>query len=1031
MPAALLDDFRDVTGWRAFTSGEATLALAHEQSPGQEAALRLDFDFKGGAGFVVARKSLQLSLPDTWTLSLSVCGTAPPNKLEVKLVAPDDRNVWWWRREAFDPPSTPTALRIPSREVAFAWGPAGGGTPREIGAIEIAIVAPPGGRGTLRLARIELEDRTLTRAPQVTASSTAEGRVPAAVLDLDAPDEWRSAPGSTAQWLELDFGQTHEYGGLVVDWGSNATPSAFAVQTCGDDARWQTVWSARGVEGERTYVGLPGAWRSQQLRLLLQEPAVGADGFAVRALDVRPPDFSRSPADFLHAVAACERRGLYPRWLYREQSYWTPVSWEGRSSAALLDEAGRIEPDFASFSIEPLLFVDEELLTWADGEREVALAGGSLPVPSTRWRARELSLTTSAFATVHDALPAIGCRYEIRNEGRAPRTVRFFAAVRPLQVTPPWQSSGGIAGGLAPIHALAWRDGAVEVDGVRRLVPLTPAEGFGAATFVQGSVTRHLDRGALPPRATVRDESGLASGALAWGIRLAAGETRTIELVALLQPREVLAPVGRSSHDVPATIPDAVAWWRTKLGRLRVTLDSAPLEAVEALRTAVAHVLVNRDGAALQPGPRRYARSWIRDAAVMAAALSRMGCVAEVEDFLSWYVQHQRADGSVPCVVDRTGPDALVEHDSHGQLAATLADHARFAGDEATAVRWWPHARRAVAYLESLRAERCTPEYRDGDRRSRYGLLPESVSHEGYLAQPVHSYWDDFWALRGIDDSIHLARRTGDAEAAARLAALRDELAESIAESVATVIAARGIEHVPASVEWADLDPAATALAVCTSWGERCLPAAELRHTFDAYMSRLRDRVRADTDWNNYSAYEVRIAAALVRLGRREDAHEVLDFILGDRRPRAWNQWPEISWRDPRSPGHLGDLPHAWIGAEYALAVMTMLAYEDSAEESLVIAAGVPERWLEHGALCVAGLGTWWGELGYRLRRVDAHTLEIELDGGLEVPPGGIVLRPPVRNPLRAVEVDGTPTKDFLPDRVRLGQPPARVILHS
>jgi len=234
---------------------------------------------------------------------------------------------------------------------------------------------------------------------------------------------------------------------------------------------------------------------------------------------------------------------------------------------------------------------------------------------------------------------------------------------------------------------------------------------------------------------------------------------------------------------------------------------------------------------------------------------------------------------------------------------------------------------------------------------------------------------------------------------------------------------------VPASVEWADLDPAATALAVCTSWGERCLPARALGNTFDAYMARLRERLRPGADWNNYSAYEIRIATALVRLGRREDAHEVLDFILADRRPRAWNQWPEISWRDPRSPGHLGDVPHAWIGAEYALAVLTMLAYEDAAEQSLVVAAGVPERWLENGELRVAGLGTWWGDLEYTMCRIDHATLEVELHGALQPPRGGIVLRPPLPRPLRSVEVNGAPTSDFDRDRVRVPGAPAKVTM--
>ena len=35
----------------------------------------------------------------------------------------------------------------------------------------------------------------------------------------------------------------------------------------------------------------------------------------------------------------------------------------------------------------------------------------------------------------------------------------------------------------------------------------------------------------------------------------------------------------------------------------------------------------------------------------------------------------------------------------------------------------------------------------------RSGLVTESISHEGYSAKPVHSYWDDFWALRGLDDA--------------------------------------------------------------------------------------------------------------------------------------------------------------------------------------------------------------------------------------------------------------------------------------
>ena len=87
------------------------------------------------------------------------------------------------------------------------------------------------------------------------------------------------------------------------------------------------------AEGERSYVYLPGGGRSRHLRLDLLEAAAGADAFGIRTLDVRPFDFSRSLADFFHAVAANEPRGHYPRWLHREQSYWTPVGVAGRDRA--------------------------------------------------------------------------------------------------------------------------------------------------------------------------------------------------------------------------------------------------------------------------------------------------------------------------------------------------------------------------------------------------------------------------------------------------------------------------------------------------------------------------------------------------------------------------------------------------------------------------------------------------------------------------------------------------------------------------
>jgi hypothetical protein len=229
-------------------------------------------------------------------------------------------------------------------------------------------------------------------------------------------------------------------------------------------------------------------------------------------------------------------------------------------------------------------------------------------------------------------------------------------------------------------------------------------------------------------------------------------------------------------------------------------------------------------------------------------------------------------------------------------------------------------------------------------------------------------------------------------------------------------------------VEWADFDPTATATAIATTDAAERLPAAALGYTFDEYLRGFRRRKSGDLDWNNYSAYEIRILGALVRLGRRADAHELLEFFLADRRPLAWNQWPEISWRDPRSPGHLGDVPHAWIGAEYVLALLAMLAHERPSDSSLVLAAGVSGAWLDEGEVAVDGLPTWWGPLRYALRRTGPAELRLDL-AAATLPPGGIVLRPPLPAALAAVEIDGVSTRDFAPDTVTLRQSAANVVM--
>jgi hypothetical protein len=304
--------------------------------------------------------------------------------------------------------------------------------------------------------------------------------------------------------------------------------------------------------------------------------------------------------------------------------------------------------------------------------------------------------------------------------------------------------------------------------------------------------------------------------------------------------------------------------------------------------------------------------------------------------------------------------------------------------------------------------------------------LPESVSHEGYLAHPVHAYWDDFWALRGLKDAAAMAQVVGDVAQAERMAALRDAFRETLQASIRLTMHERQLAYIPASVELADFDPTATAVALTQVDEASLFPPAALDTTFGRYLSGFRARQTAQSDWANYTPYEIRLIGALIRLGKRQSAYELAAFFLSDQRPQPWNQWPEIAWRDPTAPGHLGDLPHSWVGAEYMLAFLSMLAFEREADQTLVLAAGIPAAWITEG-IAVRELPTHYGKLSYTLRQAADGRLYVSISGDLAVPPGKIVVKPPLPAPLIQVEVNGEHIHTFDAESVVIDRCPVEI----
>lgn len=1006
----VLDDFERLEGWRAQPSDGVSLAI-HSDSGVRGRAMRLDVDFHGGGGYAVARKTMPIALDSNYVISFWIRGTVRPNNLELKLVDASGDNVWWMNRREFDFPESWEEVTIRKRHVEFAWGPAGGGEPRNIAALEIAITAGGGGAGSVWIDELTYTPMppvaVYTGTPVARASSSTAGHEAARALDADPATAWRSESGARESWLEIDFGQLRELGGLVVDWDSAAHASAYVVEVQRADGQWSVVRRVLDGDGGRDHLFLPET-ETRRIRLVMQPN--GARALAIRTVSVQPLAYAASRNAFFTAIAGEAAPGSYPKYLQRVvQSYWTLVGVDGDEDEALMNEEGMLEVDESRFSIEPFLRLDDRLTTWADVTPVQSLERGSLPIPSVRWDAAGVSLTVTAYA---DGAPGASClfaRYRVRNTGAERRRGALYLALRPFQVNPSWQFLS-VAGGVAPVRAIRRDDGVIRVDADKTVIPLTPPSAFGASTFDGGDVVEYLRRGTVPPRTEVSDDFGAASGALAYTLDLEPGDERTVYVAVPFHQEScglALAPDDRAAATVAEQrLATAMAGWDERLGRMRIVLPGVSEELARTVRSNLAYILINRDGPRIQPGSRSYKRSWIRDGSLTSAALLRLGHHEEVRAFADWYAPFQYPSGKVPCCVDARGADPVPEHDSHGQLIYLIMEYFRYTGDRVLLERMWPHIAGAVSYIDSLRRQRLTPEYETGEMRAFRGLVPQSISHEGYSAKPMHSFWDDAFVLRGLKDAAAAAAVLGRPERA-RYEAMRDEFREQLNEAYRLTMARHGIDYLPGAVELGDFDATSTTVAVAPGGEQARLPQAALERTFKKYFEFFTARRDGRTSWEAYTPYEHRVVGTLVRLGQKARAHQVLDFLMAGRRPAEWNGWAEVVWRDPTTPKFVGDMPHTWVGSDYIRSVLDFFAYDRESDSALVIGAGITEAWVTSAAgVGIEGMRTPFGTLSYTMNG-DRRTVHVRVSGSVRIPPGGIVVRSPLDRVPRSASVGG------------------------
>jgi hypothetical protein len=478
------------------------------------------------------------------------------------------------------------------------------------------------------------------------------------------------------------------------------------------------------------------------------------------------------------------------------------------------------------------------------------------------------------------------------------------------------------------------------------------------------------------------------------------------------------------------SVPD---FWKAKVDHIKFNLPESANRIVSTYKSNLVYILINRDKAGIQPGSRSYERSWIRDGALTSSALLKSGIVNEVKDFIDWYAGYQYENGKVPCVVDSRGPDPVPENDSQGEMIYLIREYFNFTKDTAFLRSKNANVLKAVAYIESLIAERSTDHFKYGNDsiRAFYGLVPESISHEGYSDKPMHSYWDNFFTMKGLKDAAEIQKILGEKESYERIANLRDTFRKNLYNSLQLAMKNRKINYIPGCVELGDFDATSATIALTPCNELNNLPKPQVYNTFDKYFDYFKNRKDGKIEWTNYTPYENRLIGSSILLDQPERAHELIAFFLNDQRPQGWNHWAEVVWKDYRIPRFIGDMPHTWVGSDFINAIRSMFVYENEYDQSLVLGSALYQDWIDSPeGISVENLPTYYGKISYAIKK-DNDKYLFSIYGDAKLPVNGIKIKNFNQSVLPVkVTVNGNDKKDFSEKEITVSEIPAEVIIY-
>lgn len=416
--------------------------------------------------------------------------------------------------------------------------------------------------------------------------------------------------------------------------------------------------------------------------------------------------------------------------------------------------------------------------------------------------------------------------------------------------------------------------------------------------------------------------------------------------------------VGIGNSTIPTPKSAAAAWQSSLTQKTELHI---PDTRFTYLYDAAVRTLILCTPGDVYAGPYTYKRYWYRDAVFICHGLLCAGLVARVADIAGSFPERQKRSGYFH---SQQG-----EWDSNGQVLWMIDRYCRFSG-QSPGAELWPAIQSGANWIVGKRM----PASHD---LATSGLLPAGFSAE-HLGPNDYYYWDDFWAVAGLESAAHLSSLAGSLDKQEYYRREAESMRASVEGSLEYVQKNLRMRAIPAAPD-RRLDAGAIG-SIVASYPTQVLPADDERLLgtveFLLKNSFYKDGFFQDMIHSGVNAYlTLQVAQALLRNG--DQRYFTLMKTIADLASPT-GHWPEAI-HPHTGGGCMGDGHHAWAAAEWVAMIRYCFIREEA--QHLVLGSGIPREWLTQEQIVSFGPApTCFGTMTIQLTPSDplANTCEVK-----------------------------------------------------